>query len=144
MVQAERIRRQRISGDRRVSLEGRRVTITVDKVLPALGKMLRNKANGLADCLVTEMLQCLPTETVYVGSTSGSKENAVPLRRGSFYALCSSKRAKPQARKGPSGVPGDRTPECSLNDFRLFWWICYTRRRSRLNGGGCMWEPREE
>ena len=64
-MQAERIRRQRISGDRRVSLEGRRVTITVDKVLPALGKMLRNKANGLADCLVTEMLQCLPTETVY-------------------------------------------------------------------------------
>ena len=27
--------------------------------------MLRNKANGPADCLVTEMLQCSPTETVY-------------------------------------------------------------------------------
>ena len=27
--------------------------------------MLRNKANEPADCLVTEMLQCLPTETVY-------------------------------------------------------------------------------
>ena len=27
--------------------------------------MLRNKANGRADCLVTEMLQCSPTETVY-------------------------------------------------------------------------------
>ena len=27
--------------------------------------MLRNKANGLADCPVTEMLRCLPTETVY-------------------------------------------------------------------------------
>ena len=27
--------------------------------------MLLNKANGPADCLVTEMLQCLPTETVY-------------------------------------------------------------------------------
>ena len=25
----------------------------------------RNKANGPADCLLTEMLQCLPTETVY-------------------------------------------------------------------------------
>ena len=27
--------------------------------------MLRNKANGPADCLVTEMLQCPPTGTVY-------------------------------------------------------------------------------
>ena len=27
--------------------------------------MLRNKANGPADCMVTEMLQCLPTETGY-------------------------------------------------------------------------------
>ena len=27
--------------------------------------MQRNRANGPADCLVTEMLQCLPTETVY-------------------------------------------------------------------------------
>ena len=26
---------------------------------------MKNKANGPADCLVTEMLQCLPTETVY-------------------------------------------------------------------------------
>ena len=50
-VQAERIRRQRCSGDRRVALQGRRVTITVDRVLRARGKMLRNKANGPADCL---------------------------------------------------------------------------------------------
>ena len=27
--------------------------------------MLRTKHNGPVDCLVTEMLQCLPTETVY-------------------------------------------------------------------------------
>ena len=60
-VQAERIRRQRISGDRRVALQGRRGTSTVDKVLRARGKMLRNKANGPADCLLTEMLQRLPT-----------------------------------------------------------------------------------
>ena len=64
-VQAERIRRQTISGDRRVALQGRRVTITVDKVLRARGNMLRNKANGPADCLVAETLQCQPTETVY-------------------------------------------------------------------------------
>ena len=39
--------------------------IDVDRVLRARRKMLWNKANGPADCLVTEMLQCLPTETVY-------------------------------------------------------------------------------
>ena len=65
-VQAERIRRQRVSGDRRVAPQGRRVQITVNSVLRARGKVLRNKANGPTDCLVTEMLQCLPTETVYV------------------------------------------------------------------------------
>ena len=64
-VQAGRIQRRRRSGDRRVAVQERRVTITVDKVLRARGKMLRNKANGPADCLVTEMLQCLPTETMY-------------------------------------------------------------------------------
>ena len=64
-VQAKRIRRQRRSGDRHVALEGRRVMITAGKVLRARGKMLRTKANGPADCLVTEMLRCLPTETVY-------------------------------------------------------------------------------
>ena len=58
-VQAERIRRQRRRADRRVAQQGRRVMITVDKVLWARGTMLRNKANGPADCLVKEMLQCL-------------------------------------------------------------------------------------
>ena len=59
------MRSQRVSGDRRVALQGRRIQITVDKVLLARGKMMRNKANGPADCLVAEMLRCLPTETVY-------------------------------------------------------------------------------
>ena len=63
-VQAERIRRQRVSGGRRVALQGRRIQITVDRVLRARGKMMRNKANGPPGCLVTEMLQ-LSTETVY-------------------------------------------------------------------------------
>ena len=45
-VQAERIRRQRISGDGRVVLQGRRVTITVDTVLRARGKMLRKRGKG--------------------------------------------------------------------------------------------------
>ena len=54
-----------MSGDRRVALQGRRVMITADDVLRAPGKMIRNKDNGPADCLVTEMLRCLPTETIY-------------------------------------------------------------------------------
>ena len=43
-MQAERIRRQRVSGDRRVALQGRRVLITVDNVLQVQGKLMRNKA----------------------------------------------------------------------------------------------------
>ena len=38
---------------------------TVDRVLRARGKMKKNEANGPVDCLVAEMLQCLPTETAY-------------------------------------------------------------------------------
>ena len=64
-VQAQRILSQRRRRDHCVALQGRRVAITVDKVLRARGKMHRNKANGPADCRVTEMLQCLSTETVY-------------------------------------------------------------------------------
>ena len=56
-VQAERI------SDCLVDLQGTRRQITAERVLRARGKMMKNKANGLADCLVTEMLQCLPIET---------------------------------------------------------------------------------
>ena len=61
---SEIMQRQRVSGDRRQALQGRRLQITVDRVLRARGKM-KNKANGPPDCCVTEMLQFLPTETVY-------------------------------------------------------------------------------
>ena len=64
-MHVERIRRQSTNGDRRVALQRRRITITVDQFLRTRGKTLRNKANGPADCLTTEMLQCWPTETVY-------------------------------------------------------------------------------
>ena len=37
----------------------------MDRVLRARVKMMKNKAKGLADCLVTEMLQCLPMERVH-------------------------------------------------------------------------------
>ena len=50
---------------REKALQGRLVTITMDKVLLARGKMLRNKANGPADHQVSEILKCLATETVY-------------------------------------------------------------------------------
>ena len=60
-VQGGRIRYQRSRGD---GLAGTDVfgLQPADIVLRARGKMIKNKANGLADCLVTEMLQCLPTE----------------------------------------------------------------------------------
>ena len=109
-VQAERIRRQRRSGDRRVAHQGCRVMITVDNVLRARGKMLRNGTNGPADCLVTEMLQCLPTETIYEVAhwfDKGSKVRVAPRRRGKFYALCSPK--KPDAKL--QDWPFDRTNE---------------------------------
>ena len=65
-VQAERVRYQRCRGDSLVALQGRQMQITVDRG-PACtwGKMMKNKANGPVDCLVTEVLaQCLPLETV--------------------------------------------------------------------------------
>ena len=107
---AERIRRQRISGDRRVALHGRRVAITVDKVLRARGKMLRNKANGPADCLVTEMLQCFPTETVY---------EVTHWFQGEYRALKARKTLRLLFLKKPDAR--------LLSGIRLFWWIYCTR-----------------
>ena len=63
--QAERIRVQQCRGDSAVAIQGRRMQITVNRVLRARGKMLRGKSNGLADCLVVEKLSRLPTEVIY-------------------------------------------------------------------------------
>ena len=52
-------------GDSVVAIQGRRVQITVHRVLRARGKMQSGKSNGPADCLVVEMLNRLPTEVVY-------------------------------------------------------------------------------
>ena len=49
-VQEERIQEQRHTGDSLVAWTGRKV---------------ENKANGLGDCLATEMVQELPMECVY-------------------------------------------------------------------------------
>ena len=66
-VQAERIRHQRSRADSLAVHQGRHFQITVDRVLRAWGKMMKNKANGPADCLVTEMLQCLPMDKQFKG-----------------------------------------------------------------------------
>ena len=71
--QAERIRGQRCRGDSAVALQGRRVQITVNRVLRARGKMLRGKFNGPADSLVVEMLSRLPTEVNALVSEAFSK-----------------------------------------------------------------------
>ena len=63
-VQAERTRQHISRGDSLVALRGRQVQISGQGSACSREDM-KNKANGPADCLVTEMLQCLPTETVY-------------------------------------------------------------------------------
>ena len=68
-VQAVRIHYQRSSG--KYSFQ-----ITVDRVLRARKKFMKIKANGPADCLVTEMLQCLPMETQYTRSRTGSRSGS--------------------------------------------------------------------
>ena len=54
-VQAERVQCQRCRGDSLVALQGRRIQITKDWVLGARERMMKNKANGPTDCLVSKM-----------------------------------------------------------------------------------------
>ena len=53
---------------------------------------MRNEANGPADCLVTEMLRCLLTETVNEVACWFEKrlkgECVVLQKRGHFFASC--------------------------------------------------------
>ena len=63
-VQAETVRHHGSRGDSLAASRGWQIQITDDRVLRDRGKMMNNMANGPVDCLVTEMLQCLPTETV--------------------------------------------------------------------------------
>ena len=93
-VQDERIRQQSSRGDSLVVLQGRQMQIAVDRVLRARGKIMKNKVNGPADCLVTEMLQCVPTETVYEVAHWFDKrlgDNIGLQRRGRFFVLCFSR-----------------------------------------------------
>ena len=64
-MQEERIQEQRLRGDCLEAWTGKEVQITVDRVLRARPKMMKNKANGPSDCWVADMLQELPMESVY-------------------------------------------------------------------------------
>ena len=101
--QAERIRDQRCRGDSLVALQGRRTQIRINKVLRARGKMMKNKANGPADRLVTEMLQWLPMEAGVRGHVlvqeAVSKEKAELWRLGEFCDWYFSRSPTPDGRK---------------------------------------------
>ena len=80
-VQAERIRYLELSLRQLGRSPGQTYTDhSRDRVLRARGKMMKNKANGPADCLVTEMQRC-----------------------GQFFALCSQRSQTPSSKKGLRG-----------------------------------------
>ena len=90
-----------------VALQGRRIQITADWVLRARGKMMKNKANGPADCLVTEMLQCSPLETVYEVTHWFEKRfrGECPAQKlAKFCAWCFSRNLTPSLRKDFRGL----------------------------------------
>ena len=94
-------------------LQGRHIQITVDSVLRARGKMMKNMAYGAADCLVTGMLQCYQWSLCSrsrIGSRRCSKGSVEPQRR----PPCVSQEARRHAREGTSWLPCDRTFECVL------------------------------
>ena len=78
-----------------LTLGRRKVELTVDRLLGAWGKMMKNKAHGPGDCLVTEMLRELPMESQRTGSHTGlrkhSDENAELQQRGQFHGWYSSR-----------------------------------------------------
>ena len=116
-VQAKRIRDRRRRGDSLVSWQGRRVQITVDRVLRARGKMMKNNANGPSDCLVAEVLQNLPMKSVYEithwFSRRGSTVGAEHQTRGKSCAWYS-REARRQSGKRPTLIPRGRIDECSF------------------------------
>ena len=79
--------------------------------------MLRNKANGPADCLVTEMLKCLPTETVYEVThwfNKRFKGECRALEAKKILRLMFLKKPDARLERACGRVPGDRTLECVL------------------------------
>ena len=83
----------------------------------ARGKMMKNKANGPLDCLVTEMLQCLPMETVYAVThwfEKGVQRRMSGSRGAENSSPCVSQAARRQARQRAKRLSRDRTAECVL------------------------------
>ena len=106
----------------------------------------KNKANGLADCLVTEMLQRLPVKSVYEVThwfEKRFKGECRAQRRGKSFDWCFSKSQTPGLKRGCAAFVRSHCFVCFQSGTRRFWWTCYTRRRSRLSGAACTWEPKE-
>ena len=111
---------------------------------------MKNKANGSVDCLVTEMLQCLPTETDRVRGHAlvleGFKgESRAPEAR-TVLRLVFLKKPHAKREMGLRGFRAIALFECFFfqSGTQRFRWICCVKNRSRLNGGAYTWEPREE
>ena len=106
-VQAERIRYQRSRGDSLTPVQGRRIRITVDRVLHARGKMTKNKAKGPADCLLTEMLcsVCLwgLCTRSHIGSRGDSEGSAGPPEGWKVLRLVFLKKPEAKLEKGLRG-----------------------------------------
>ena len=105
-MQEERIQEQRHRGDCLEAGTGQKVQITVDRVLRARPKMMKNKANGPSDCWLAEMSQELPMESVYEIASwfeKKSTENVEPQRHGQFYVWYSSRSLMRSWRGEPEG-----------------------------------------
>ena len=63
-AQEKRIQEQRERENSREAWGMEKAKVTVDKALSAWAKMMKNKANGPGDCMVSEMLWELPMESV--------------------------------------------------------------------------------
>ena len=147
-VQAERIRHQRSHGDSLAALQGQHLQITVNRVLPARRKMMKNKANRPADCVVTAMLQCLQTEDSVRGRAL--VREAIQRRMSGPRGVEDSSPCVSEGGRRPS-LRRDFAASAQLPCLPYFqsgtrpsWWTCCTRTKSRLSGGACTWEPRGE
>ena len=117
-MQAERIRRQRITGDRRVAAQGCRIQIT--------------------DCLVTEMLRCLPTENVFEVAYWIDKRLTGDCRALEAWKIIHLVFLKKPDAKLEKGLRGFRAIALlSVLDmvYNGSGWIYNTRRRNELARG---------
>ena len=91
---------------------------------------MKNNANGPADCLVTEMLQCLPTETVYEVACWFEKRFKGE-RRGNFFVMCFLRTRTLDSGKGRVASAPSHLSVCFTSGAQQFWWTCCARRSIR-------------